>query len=90
MTPHLTYRIKKWFGPLIKRYEDWLISQGRTADAFILHQLIEEMDSKGFYDYHCTPFEARVACKRMWMDLFLEMVQGMGCPNLEDVGYAND
>lgn len=90
MAQHLTYRIKKWLGPLCGRYEDWLISQGRVEEAYILHQAIEELNDLGFYDYHYAPFEVQMACKQNYLNAFMVLVQGKGYPNLMDVGYANN
>lgn len=86
----LTYKLSEWLLPKSRKYEDWLISHGRLEDACILNKTIKELNAVGFYDYHYAPFEVRVACKQNYINAFMTLVQGLGCPNLEDVGYVND
>lgn len=84
------HKIAEWIGPICRRYEDWLISQGRVEEAQELTKTINEHNKIYFCDWNSSPFEARVACRQIWMDAFMVMVQGLGYPNLLDVGYAND
>lgn len=88
--PNRVHKLAEWLQPLSNRYEDWLIKQGRIKEAYTLNKTIEELNNSYFYDWNLAPFEAKVACKRIWIDVFIRIVHGFGYPNLMDVGYAND
>lgn len=84
------HKIAEWVGPICKKYEDWLIAQGRIEEAWRLNETVKEMDKQYFDDWSISSFEARIACKYNWINAFMVLVQSLGYPNLYDVGYAND
>lgn len=84
------HKIAEWVSPICNRYEDWLIAQGRIEEAWRLRETVKELDKQYFYDWDVAPFEARVACKRNWIEAFIVLVQGLGYPNLLSTKYAND
>lgn len=87
---HKVHKIAEWVMPICERYENWLLRQNRIKEAHILHTAVIEMDKHYFRDWNTSPFEVKVACKYNWMNAFMVLVQGLGYPNLCDVGYAND
>ena len=84
------HKIAEWISGLCKRYEDWLMDQGRVEEAWRLRELVKETDKQYFYDWNMSPFEAKVVARRNWTNAFFILVQGLGYPNLLDVGYVND
>lgn len=84
------HKIAEWVMPICEKYEEWLFKQDRIEEAWRLHKTVEELNEQYFYDWDSSSYEARVACKNNWIEAFMVLVQGLGYPNLMDVGYAND
>ena len=84
------HKIAEWVSGLCNRYEDWLMAQGRIEEAWRLRETVKEMDKYHFHDWKYAPFEAKVVCRHNWVNAFITLVQGLGYPNLLDVGYVND
>lgn len=87
---HQVHKIAGWINPIHRRYEDWLMAQGYIEEARKLNETVKKLNKHYFHDWNMAPFEFKVLCRRNWIESFMMMVQGLGYPNLLDVGYAND
>ena len=88
--PHV-HKIVEWVMPICRKYEKWLLEQGRDEEAWRLHETVKEMDKQWFYDWYDVPACARRACQQNWTNAFMTLVQELGYPNLltENL-YANN
>ena len=87
---HQVHKIAEWINPIRRHYEDWLMAQGYIEEVRKLNETVKELNEQYLHDWNMVPFEFKVSCRRNWIESFMMMVQGLGYPNLLDVGYAND